>query len=276
MFSLKTELLPEISYFNEIIFTDDWIHFERTPDTPILYVIKSGAMYIEENGVQYTLQAGDMILLEAGLHHIGFDKSPCDYYYVHFSGINIQTVTDSNVSRKDYLYLPKHFSINDQQALLRIFTLLNEGIRIYEYDMEQYRLLISCKLIEILVEISNVFTRSVMGESIFGISTNVNKKMQLLLSYLHSSYNKKITGTSIEEALETNFDYLNRVFKKCMGTTIFQYLNTLRINRAKELLIATDMKSYEIASLVGFKDEYYFSKIFKKLTGVSPSAYSKL
>lgn len=276
MFSVRAELLPEISYFNEIIFIDDWIHFERTPDTPILYVIKSGAMYIEENHVRYELKAGDMLLLEAGLHHIGFDKSPCDYYYVHFSGIDLKKADTGTVSHKDYLYLPKHFSINDGQALIRIFTLFNEGIRIYEYDMEQYRLLTACKLLEILVEISNVFARSVLGESIFGISTNANKKMQLLLSYLHSSYHKKITGESIEEALETNFDYLNRVFKKCMGTTIFQYLNTLRINRAKELLVATDMKSYEIATLVGFKDEYYFSKIFKKITGVPPSAYAKL
>jgi len=276
MFSIKTGSLPEISYFNEIIFTDDWIHFERTADTPILYVIKSGAMYIEENGIQYALKAGDMLLLETGLHHIGFDKSPCDYYYVHFSGPDIQKVTGSVISRKEFLYLPKHFSVNDRQALLRIFTLFNEGIRIYEYDLEQYRLLTACKLIGILVELSNVFARSVLGESIFGISTNANKKMQLLLSYLHSSYHKKITGESIENALETNFDYLNRLFKKCMGITIFQYLNTLRINRAKELLVATDMKLYEIAPLVGFKDEFYFSKLFKKYTGVSPSSYAKL
>ena len=73
-----------------------------------------------------------------------------------------------------------------------------------------------------------------------------------------------------------NFDYLNRVFKKNIGKTIFVYLNEIRIHHAKELIATTSMKILSIGYRVGFQDECYFSKVFKKYTGMSPGQYEKL
>ncbi len=71
-------------------------------------------------------------------------------------------------------------------------------------------------------------------------------------------------------------DHFRRCFKEELGQTPLEYLTTLRINQAKKLLRAMPPQSVEsIAADCGFKDEFYFSRVFKKQTGLSPLAYRK-
>jgi YesN/AraC family two-component response regulator len=72
-----------------------------------------------------------------------------------------------------------------------------------------------------------------------------------------------------------NFDYLNRIFHTISGQTIFKYLNHIRIINAKRLIETSELKTAEIGYLVGFNDPYYFSKQFKKYTGITPTEYLK-
>ena len=67
--------------------------------------------------------------------------------------------------------------------------------------------------------------------------------------------------------------YLCQVYKKKTGLTINAYLNTYRINAAKEFLRNEDIKLYEISYYVGYSDPNYFSRQFKKQTGMTPSEY---
>ncbi|MHB8130504.1 MAG: helix-turn-helix transcriptional regulator, partial [Mobilitalea sp.] len=77
----------------------------------------------------------------------------------------------------------------------------------------------------------------------------------------------------IVEMFEGNFDYLNRCFKKMTGYTIFAYLNLIRINKAKELILSTHMRFNEIGYLVGIESPYYFSRLFRKTVGKTPTEY---
>jgi two-component system response regulator YesN len=63
------------------------------------------------------------------------------------------------------------------------------------------------------------------------------------------------------------------MFTKELGKNYVDYLNEVRIEKAKEYLRDSCYKTYEIAELVGIKDAHYFSKLFKKYTGVTPSEY---
>lgn len=69
--------------------------------------------------------------------------------------------------------------------------------------------------------------------------------------------------------------YISTLFTKYEHCGFVEYLNQYRVERAKLFLRDYGLKTYEVAYKVGFKDEKYFSKVFKKITGMSPSEYRK-
>ncbi len=85
-----------------------------------------------------------------------------------------------------------------------------------------------------------------------------------------------ITVSSIAESLYVNASYLRLVFKKEYDINILEYINDLRMKRAKELISSADTKLSDVAYTIGFNDAAYFSKCFKKFFGISPSEYSNI
>ena len=96
-----------------------------------------------------------------------------------------------------------------------------------------------------------------------------------IIRYLNQNYAKPLNSRMITELFEVNYDYINRVVAQLTGYTIFSYLNALRINNAKQLIATTDLPFSEVAYLVGIEDRYYFSKLFRKMTGMTPTEYYK-
>lgn len=93
--------------------------------------------------------------------------------------------------------------------------------------------------------------------------------------YIKKNYARRISLEEIAEAMHVNGSYLSRFYKNKTGKNLFDEICNLRIERSKEYLENTDMKAYEISEAVGFEDPGYFSKMFKKVTGLSPKDYRK-
>jgi len=85
-----------------------------------------------------------------------------------------------------------------------------------------------------------------------------------------------ISVKTVSENLFISKAYLSERFKKLTGISLSDYINMVKMERAKYLLTATSMKSYEIADLLGYKDQEYFSKVFKKYSGLSPTTFRKV
>ena len=90
---------------------------------------------------------------------------------------------------------------------------------------------------------------------------------------IERDYRNKIGIQEIADQLNVSRNYLSTVFRKETDYSVIEYLNIVRLQHAKRLLRDTNLKIYEIADQVGFSDTYYFSSVFKKQTGVSPSEY---
>ena len=97
--------------------------------------------------------------------------------------------------------------------------------------------------------------------------------LEQVLDFMHLHYNEDISLNQLAEIIHVNPSYLSTIFKKVYGDTIFNHLNQYRIEQAKTLLIQNNAKLYEIATLVGYSDAAYFSNLFKKHTGYTPSEY---
>lgn len=101
----------------------------------------------------------------------------------------------------------------------------------------------------------------------------VNRFVQFAIDYFHQHYNENISLATVANEINISPAYLSLLFKQDMGTTFVDFLNHYRIKKAKELLKDIKYKNYEIAYLVGFKDEKYFYQIFKRYTGLTANQY---
>lgn len=100
-----------------------------------------------------------------------------------------------------------------------------------------------------------------------------NNNFLYVMKYINENYHKNISTTIIAKELNLNANYISQLFKKETGDTYSNYLANLRIEKAKELLVETELSLSEICEKIGYNDYFYFLKIFKKQVGVSPSNY---
>lgn len=92
--------------------------------------------------------------------------------------------------------------------------------------------------------------------------------------YIYDNYDDiNLDINAICEYLNVSSSYFSRLFKKEVNATCIEYITTLRMDKAKELLDNTSMKIYEIAKRIGYENPYYFSYNFKKRTGLKPTQY---
>ncbi|MDF2881655.1 MAG: DNA-binding protein AraC-type [Clostridiaceae bacterium] len=296
LLTIDTNIVPSVRLIGHVSYNKPWKHFARTIDEYLLYIVKSGELYIKEGDNEYTLRKGDLLLLEPNIQHVGFKEATCHYYYFHFKHPKILWVKDKSydqitkeliIQRRESLtsnhfnkykdmshklYLPKYYHYEDENELM---ALLVDADNDFYKKYEGYKRVSSLKLLEILIKISRDYTSTKIDTSQPHFS-KAFVKCRNLLNYLNNEFVNKITSEDIEQLFESNYDYLNRVFQKITGYTILSYLNTLRINKAKELFDTTTIKVSEVGYLVGISDPYYFSRLFKKLTGMTPSQYMKL
>ena len=102
------------------------------------------------------------------------------------------------------------------------------------------------------------------------------KDLMEIRSYLDENYTKKITLDQLSERYFINKYYLTRIFREQFGVSINNYILEKRITHAKQLLRFTDQTVEEIGEACGMGALYYYSRMFKKIEGVSPSEYRKL
>jgi two-component system response regulator YesN len=93
------------------------------------------------------------------------------------------------------------------------------------------------------------------------------------LEYIAAHYTENLTLQSVADIVHLSKSYFSLYFKKQTGRNFVDYLIDLRIREAKRLLVENDNRIYDVAGAAGFKDVKYFSKVFKKVTGLTPMAY---
>ena len=95
-------------------------------------------------------------------------------------------------------------------------------------------------------------------------------------NYIQEHYREPLKLEEVSRVIGFNATYFSTVFKKETGKNFLDYLTEVRMNKAKQLLCRGDLNVNDVAEEVGYQDLKYFSKLFKKATGISPSEYKKL
>ncbi|HEX3048334.1 MAG TPA: helix-turn-helix domain-containing protein, partial [Bacillota bacterium] len=105
-------------------------------------------------------------------------------------------------------------------------------------------------------------------------NSSTEEIVKTVAQFIKENYTQEINLNSLAKSFNFNASYLSKLFKKYRDETPVKYLLTLRINQAKHLLLSEpDLDIKKIGELVGYPDQFYFSRIFKHIAGKSPSEF---
>lgn len=107
-------------------------------------------------------------------------------------------------------------------------------------------------------------------------SVYMDRGFENMLNYINTHFSEKLTLKQLAAIFDMNPNYCCALFSKYLNRTFSSYLTEIRINEAKTLLQTTNYPLEKIASLVGYNDYFYFSKVFKKECSYSPREYRKM
>ena len=120
-------------------------------------------------------------------------------------------------------------------------------------------------------ETVTALNRAIFANDILPAHTSALAKQTI--SYLHENYRRPVSRWEIAEAVGVSEDYLSRVFNRELNISPWDYLNRYRVLQSRQLLLNTTETIGSIAHQVVFKDQAYFSRVFHKVTGVSPQGF---
>lgn len=170
--------------------------------------------------------------------------------------------------------VPKLFRFPRESDRLELQDVLERMAEEFNRRDEQYRTVSALCLSDLLIRTARAYV-SCRSESAGTALTQAFRQVRGIMDYLQAHHSEPLTGELLEKGLGMSFDHMNRLFRQETGTTIFHQLNRIRIGHARELLGTGGMPLAEIADRVGIPDPFYFSKVFRRFTGESPSDYRK-
>lgn len=231
----------------------------------LFFIVVSGSGSLEYDGQTYPLSTGDCVFLDC--HNSYAHQTDQDLWqlqWVHFYGPSMPAIYDKYIERGGHVC----FRAEDLAAYQMI---LNEIYGIAESEEYVKDMLLNEKL--------NTLLTLLMKESWNPDSsrhTSAKKKDLLAIKeYLDTHYASKITLDELSERYYINKFYLTRIFKEQFGVSLGNYLLRLRITKAKQLLRFSDASLEEISASCGMGDAAYFSRMFKKVEGITPGEFRK-
>ena len=111
------------------------------------------------------------------------------------------------------------------------------------------------------------------GEVLMPRQDSRKQAIETAISYIKENYGDKITLKEVSGRVYLNTSYFCKIFKEEMGESFVNYLIRYRMKKAAEYLEDFSLKIYEVAEMVGYNDMQYFTKLYKKVHGISPKEY---
>lgn len=228
------------------------VQLHKHDEWEFVYCTSGNGTFIFRDYDKVDYEKGDVVSIPPNVYHINNSD-------IGFTNI-FMTVANVNFPFK----IP--IKIADD-ANSHIFSAFSEAYYYFNSDINKRELLLASLADLIISYITVYYNQKPFSESVDIIRDDIIK------NFTDSSY--KIE--TILNSLNANYDYLRKLFKKEMGQTPLEFLTETRMKLAKRLLSTKEISEYnitEIAEMCGFSDSLYFSRVFKKNTGYSPSEYA--
>lgn len=235
-------------------------------DYQIIYIASGvGHFHFDKTENETIVPAGNIVLYRPKelqkYEYYGEDKT--EVYWIHFTGSDVK-----NILRKYGLKDKERiFHVGSSMEYERIFKMI---INELQRCQDNYEEMLSLLLTHLLI----VFDRELSRKRVIA-NEYMDREMDNAVSYFSENYNKDISIEQYAESRGMSVSWFIRNFKKYTGMAPMQFIVSRRINNAQLLLEQTNYSINEIAKVVGYDNQLYFSRLFRKQKGFSPSQYRK-
>ncbi|MBR2950450.1 MAG: helix-turn-helix transcriptional regulator [Lachnospiraceae bacterium] len=234
-------------------------------DYQLLYVASGKAIFYF-NGDPKEVAAGHMVLFQPRQeqHYEYFAVDRPEVYWVHFTGSDVR-----NILRHYDIPLDKNVIYSGSSATYAY--LFKEMIQELQTCRTGFEELLEMYLRQIFLLIQRSWE-----ERKPTVSSYLQEEVDYARKYFNEHYNEDISIEDYAQSRGMSVSWFLRNFKQMTMKSPMQYILSIRINNAVSLLETTDYNVTEISTIVGYDNPLYFSRIFKKQKGVSPSEYRKM
>ncbi|WP_208591091.1 response regulator transcription factor [Gracilibacillus suaedae] len=208
-----------------------------------------------------------------------YDMKLLSFYHMHYSEPEIESLANKLSGQK----LGNAYSLLTDHNLSLVVTLKNEWITIEKWLNEHIKSkvrIVASEAPQPLANLPEVFRelKKKLDENQYRTvyqATHLEhvNRMQDIVSYVDNYYMEDISLEQLSNLFFMSREHISRKFKQETGLTLSKYVTKLRIDQAKYWLSETDETIYTISLMLGYQDEKFFSKLFKKITSYTPFEY---
>lgn len=258
---IKPLYITDIGYYPNAQF-----HYRKRPDGADQHILifcyeGNGRAVIDNN--EYRIEPGEFFFIPTKTSHLyeADKKNPWTIYWVHFTG----TASNAIIAQFEKKFSGnKNFLQNSEQTISLFDKLYSQMERGYSTDNLVY---------------SNMCLWQYLATFLFNNKYDLSGKLEykspvdMAIDFLKTKTDRLLTLEEIAGAVNLSASHFSYLFKNKTGFSPIEYFNHLKIQKACQYLLFTTKRVKEISLELGIEDPYYFSRMFKKIMGMSPDIY---
>ncbi|MCJ7843223.1 AraC family transcriptional regulator [Lederbergia sp. NSJ-179] len=249
--------------------------FHTHKEVEIMYVM-DGKCTVGVLTDALVLKKGDFILLDTNVPHrlIVETGVPCRMLNIEFTFISNKRYSPSIKDLvKENQILAQFLTMKETYLVLKDSNQIYHTLKniVLESDKKQ-GMMVHLLLSQLLIQIARM---AISSQELEKEDQQANIYVNQALEFIHEHYDQDIKVKDIAEAVNLHPGYLQRIFKKMVHMSLIEYVNSFRMEKAKMLLVDTEIPIIEISQYVGMNSSQYFSQVFKKYTKQTPVDYRR-
>ena len=246
-------------------YDSDWHSTLHThPFTELFYVV-DGKGEFNIQGQRFPVKPNDFVIINPQVEHteLSSPDEPLEYIVLGINGLSFSNLTPVSEGGHQFSF----FNLRDEQK--DILRYLNAMVQEATSQSMSYELVCHNLLEILLIKI----LRHQHFDLEVGKQSKATKDISFIKHYLETYYHESIQLEDLASMTHLSRFYISHSFKKEIGMSPMEYLIAIRIKESKILLRTTNYSISQVADIVGFTTPTYFSKQFRKSTGISPTDY---
>lgn len=261
---------PELVSAGTFIGDPGWQHSRRVIRTFEIICNIQGILPLQIGDTRYMVGPSTFLIVPPNLEHRGFRAitESLRFDWMHFNLPGLTPVRgnsdDPEADEASSILLPAY---SEHLFMDRITVITNQLLDVYQMHGDQHYLnaILACVLYEVTMQAKQLLHTP---------SMNIHE-LQPVRDWIRIHALGPISLSQIADYFSYNKSYLSRKYRQKFGITISQEIERFRMEAAKSLLVETDDTVEGIGAIVGYKDDKYFMKVFKRNTGISPTRYRR-